>query len=175
MCDAETIRLVRAAGLWARLLSLPQGCFAGRLAHFADQHPSSWVSCVARDLSCAGVAHPVEWGVHSSCAQGVVKRWLRHAQLLLTGRSNATYASGLNHVDSLQYSCSHTPSGSRCRVCTSLCIVATIKFIMFFDGVWLGVAIMTSRMAGPPVIVETPLMPLAAFAHLVLTPSHTHW
>ena len=41
--DAETTRLIQAAGLWARL-SLPVNCFEEHLARHADNIPSSWVS-----------------------------------------------------------------------------------------------------------------------------------
>ena len=33
---------------------LPPVCFAGKLARSADQHPSSWISVVSRDLASAG-------------------------------------------------------------------------------------------------------------------------
>ena len=100
--DAETMRLIQAAGLWARLLSLPPGCCAGQLARSVDQHPSSWVSSVSRDVTSAGVPHPVEWGIHAGCAGDVVKKWLQHARLILVNRSHARYASNSDHVDSLQ-------------------------------------------------------------------------
>ena len=50
--DACTTRLILAAGLWARLLSLPRGCFAGHLAYAASQHSQSWVCSLAHELAC---------------------------------------------------------------------------------------------------------------------------
>ena len=91
--DAETIRLVQAAGLWARLLSLPPVCFAGKLARSADQHPSFWISVVSRDLASPGVPHPAEWSIHPGCAGRVVKKWLQHARRILVNKSHANYDS----------------------------------------------------------------------------------
>ena len=80
--DASTIRLSRAAGLWARLLSLPRGCLAGHVAR----------------LPTTFVPHPAVWGIHSGCAQGLVKRWLGHARQILSDRFRANYVFGLQQA-----------------------------------------------------------------------------
>ena len=67
--SANTIRLMQAASLWARLLSLPHNCFAAQLARFATAHSRSWLSSFDTELSAAGVQHPFNWGIPAGCSQ----------------------------------------------------------------------------------------------------------
>ena len=83
-------------------VSLPHACFAGRVAHFAFQNPSSWVSSLAHELRFAGAPQPIEWGIHAGCAHGLVKQWLRHVRLILLDRCHADYVSNVQRLDSLQ-------------------------------------------------------------------------
>ena len=86
--DANTMRLMQASGLWARLLSLPHKCLAAQHARQASAHPRSWLASHASlqsQLHAAGALPPSEYGIHVGCAHRRLQSHQRH------NRSNITW------------------------------------------------------------------------------------
>ena len=99
--SANTIRLMQAASLWARLLSLPHNCFAAQLARFATAHSQSWLSSLDTELSAAGVQHPFNWGIHAGCSQQLVTQWLSSVKQILHAKFCADYVQEVRSSQSL--------------------------------------------------------------------------
>ena len=95
------IRLLRLAGLWARLACLSGKCLAARMAQFASNVEFSFINAAANELMSIGVAHPATWGIGPGTASSVVKRWLRHVKMVISQQSHALYSVALRATESL--------------------------------------------------------------------------
>ena len=128
---ANTVRLSRAAGLWARLISLPRGCMAGHLARHNPWHGF----------------HPLQTnvGLQVCCIPG-------HAGQILLGSFRANYPHCLQ-----QSSESLNPHmyGNLCHACILLYMVTTLMLIMFDVEHLPGVGTMFLPM-GVPLVIATP-------------------
>ena len=93
---------MQAAGLLARLLSLPDRCLAAQIATDACARQSSWVNNVLLELSHIGVAPPASWGITAGTPRTVVKFWLRQVRDAVTQHSNLLYRHLLQSIDSLE-------------------------------------------------------------------------
>ena len=91
--DLSSSRLLQAAGLLARLFSLPCTCLAGRIARDACAEQTSWANAVLLELARLGVAPPSNWGITAGTPQTVVKAWLRHVRDAVSRHSKLFYSN----------------------------------------------------------------------------------
>ena len=104
--DVVTVHLTQAAGLCARLLSLPPHCCAVRIAQYACTQSQSWIQSVLDELRNHGVPHPHDAGIHMGCPSPSLRRWLRDVKFALGSHADARYATTLSACNSLRtYAC----------------------------------------------------------------------
>ena len=104
--DVVTVHLTQAAGLGARLLSLPPHCCAVRIAQCACTQSQSWIQSVLDELHNHGVPHPHDAGIHMGCPSPSLRRWLRDVNFALGSHADARYATTLSACNSLRtYAC----------------------------------------------------------------------
>ena len=60
--DVRYFRLLSAAGLWARLLSIPGRCVAADVARVTTASLDSWVQTLEAELLDIRVSHPASSG-----------------------------------------------------------------------------------------------------------------
>ena len=96
--DIKSCRLVIAAGLWARLLSLPRGGFPRYLAEIADTTPDSWISSIKAEPACIGVT-----ARQPEALRSIVKHWMEHVQMRVGEPFNMLYCANLQAFDSLMH------------------------------------------------------------------------
>ena len=103
--DVRYSRLLSAAGLWARLLSIELSissrCVAADVARDAAASPRSWVHSLEAELLHMGVSHPANWGVGRGASQSVIRRRLRHVRVVLASHANAWYSTAVHGIETL--------------------------------------------------------------------------
>jgi len=110
------VNMLSAARSWARLRSIPSRCVAADVV----RAPGSWVHTLDAKLLHMGVSHQASWGVSRGASQSVIRRWLRHARIVLACLSLACQLFVLN-------------SSPRNRDLTRLCAMAAAPQFAFLS------------------------------------------
>ena len=123
-------------------------------ARVATASPGSCFNSLAAELVDRGVSHPASWSVRPGVSQSVIRRWLRHARVVLASHANAWYATAVRGIETLHDYAQWQPHRSLNPVVYGSAREKKIRVSSSCSP--LGIGLTLSAMGTVPVIKATP-------------------